>query len=106
MNSVTDSESQQLKVHQIESDETSEIFYKITGGNANAIIFWFMSGEIESRWYDTQNQRTASQRQQFYNITYVAAAKKPGEKSFIAISMHLDAFNRPNAIDAIVSVYR
>lgn len=98
------SESKQLKVQQIDSVKTSEI-YQISSGNANAIILWFINGEIESRRYDTQNHQIHSDQKQFNQITSVST-ESFGQNSLVAICWHMYATHRPNTIIAVASIYR
>lgn len=101
---IADSESQQLKVQQIDSENASEIF-KITSGFANAIILWFNNGEIESRWYETQNHQTHTDRRQFHQITSIAA-KKFAAHTFVAICWHLNPSGQPGSVKGVASIYR
>lgn len=101
---VIDSESQQLTVQQYDAVNASEI-YKIISRYANAMILWFINGEIESRWYDTQNHFEYSIRSQFNNVTSVAAGQFD-DKAFLAISTHFEPANRTNIIEAMIHIYR
>lgn len=93
-----------LNIHHINSEKTSEI-YQIISKHSNVMILWYMNGEIESRWYDTQNHLVYSDRKQFYNVTSVAA-KKFDNRAFLAVCMHLSSIDRPNIIDGIITIYR
>lgn len=106
----TDIESEKMSVHQIDvQNETNGMFYEITDGGMNTLILWFMNGIIESQSYETQDHFGYSIRKQFNNVTSVAVGKKTlGEKSFMAISMHMDmdVLDGSSATSAIISIYR
>lgn len=102
MDVAADSESQQLKVHQIDAEKTSEI-YKITSGYANAIILWYINGEIESRWYDTQMHDSCTRA--FTNVTSVAV-KKFATNKFVTVCWHSNPTGRPNTVTGFASIYR
>lgn len=101
---MTDNENQQLTMNLVDAGNTSEI-YKILSGYSNSMILWFDNNEIESRWYDTQNHVVVIP-DQFNNITSVAA-KRFGDKAFIAISTHVNSLNNSNVIEAnFIQIYR
>ncbi|XP_031630094.1 uncharacterized protein LOC116345133 [Contarinia nasturtii] len=101
MDVVTDGESKQLKVHQIDVANASEI-YKITSGYANAVILWFINGEIESRQYDTQHGQTESCFRKFSNVTSVAV-KEFSTQKLMAVCWHS---HDSNMVNGFVSIYR
>ncbi|XP_055320364.1 uncharacterized protein LOC129577415 [Sitodiplosis mosellana] len=109
MDVVADSESKQqqqlMKVHQIDVKKTSEI-YKIASGYANAIILWYINGEIESRWYDTQNRKADSCIRLFTNVTAVAV-KQFDKNKFVTVCWHSNPIDgRADTIRGFASVYR
>lgn len=117
MERAADSESQQqnqapqqqqqqlMKVHQIDAEKMSEI-YKIASGYANAIILWYINGEIESRWYDTQNQSTNSCIRSFTNVTAIAA-KQFATHKFVTVCWHsVPADDDTDTVRGYASVYR
>lgn len=102
---VIDSESQQLSVKRVDAENATSEIYKIISGYENAIILWYINGEIESRWYDTRNDIEHSDHGQFDNVTSIAS-KRFGNKAFVAVSMHLDPTEHTNFIEGIIRIYR
>lgn len=102
MDVVTDGESKQLKVHQIDAANASEI-YKITSGYANAVILWFINGEIESRRYDTRHEQTDSCIRKFSNITSVTV-KEFNTHKLAAICWHSN--DNWNTVKGFASIFR
>lgn len=97
---IVESEKQQINVHQIDSQNTSEIV-KLISGYTNSLILWFENDEIESRWYNAQSHQITSDRKQFYNVTSLAAEQFDAN-NFVAVCMR----HRSNTTKALIRIYR
>lgn len=97
-----------LEIHPIDSHKTNGTSkIRWISGYENTVVLWLVNDEIEIRWFDTHENRTAFNRKQFVNVTSVDVKGFNNENGSIVICSNKYSIGYKGlTMKGVINIYR